>query len=98
MIVKCNIFHMDCNGDFYGIVYFYQIVMDINVNVLNNKMNNWNVFLVVCCSIALIIKGYQTYLNKFASRIDCNSYNQVCIYDYINGIFPIKYNCDWIQC
>ena len=45
MIVKCNILHMDCNGDFYGIVYFYQIVMDVNVNVLNYKMDQFECIL-----------------------------------------------------
>ena len=45
MIHKCNILIVDCNGDCYGIVYFYQMVMDANVNVLNNKMGKFGCFL-----------------------------------------------------
>ena len=67
---KCNILYVDCNGDIYGIVYFCQIVIDVNINVLNNKMNNLNVFLIVCCVILLIRIGYQTNSNKFANIID----------------------------
>ena len=37
---------------------FYQIVMDINVNVLSNKMNKLDVFLLVCCIIVSIMIGY----------------------------------------
>ena len=71
--------YIDCNGDIYGIVYFYQIAMDMNVNVLNNKINNLNVFFVVCCIMVFIIKGYQKNFNIFGSMIDYKSYNQVCI-------------------
>ena len=70
---------MDYNGDFYGIVYIYQIVIDINVNVLNDKTNNLNVFLVVGCIIVLKIKWYQTECIKFASIVGCGSCNHVCV-------------------
>ena len=78
MMVKCNILHMDCNSDCYGIVYLCQIVKDANVNVLNKKITNLNVFLIVWCFIALMMNGYQMKLNQFANIIDYNSYNQVC--------------------
>ena len=69
---KINILLMDCNGDFYGIVYFCQIVVNINVNVLNDKMNNLDVLFIVCYIIVSIVIGYQRKLNKFASIIDYN--------------------------
>ena len=79
MIHNCNILIVDYNDDFYGIVYFYQIVIDVNVNVLNNKMNSFNVFLVVGCITVLIIKGYQTECIKFASIVGCGSCNHICV-------------------
>lgn len=69
---KCNILYVDCNGDIYGIVYFCQIVVNINVNVLNDKMNNLDVLFIVCYIIVSIVIGYQRKLNKFASIIDYN--------------------------
>ena len=63
---KCNILVMDFNGDCYGIVYCYQIVMDVNVNILNDKMDNLDVLLIVCCIIVLIMIGYQIKLKKLS--------------------------------
>ena len=58
---------------------FEQIVMDVNVNVLYDKLNNLKVLFMICCGILSIINGYQIKLKKFASIIDYDSYNQVCI-------------------
>ena len=41
MIHKCNILVIDCNGNCYGIVYFCQMLMDINVNLLKHKMDQF---------------------------------------------------------
>ena len=70
IVHKCNILLMDFNGDCCGIVYFYQIVMDINMNVLNNTTNYLNVFFIVSCIILLIMIGYQIKLNKFVIVVD----------------------------
>ena len=67
MIHKWNNLFMDCNDDCYGIVYFHQIVMDVNVNVLNNKMYNLDSFFIVRCGIASRMNGYQTKLKKYYS-------------------------------
>ena len=58
---------MDCNDNCYGIVYFDQIVMDVNVNVLDNKMNKLDVLITVCCIIISIMNEYKIKLNKFTS-------------------------------
>ena len=73
ILVKCNILHMDFNDDCYGIVNFYQIVMNVNVNFLNDKMNKLNVFITVCCIIVSIMNEYQIKLNEFTSIIDHNA-------------------------
>ena len=71
MIVKSNILLMDCNHDFYGIVYFSQMLMDINVNVLNNRMDQFES--ILHCML------YYCINNDWIS----NEIQQICKYNWL---------------
>ena len=49
---------------------FYQIVMDVYVNVFNDKMDKLDVLLLIYCIIVSIQIGYPNKLEQFASIID----------------------------